>query len=742
MKADLFILLSAFAWTTHATQAQPMTDGCEDASASCSPYFLVKCPTPERGRVSLQSTKTDAHIDGVIADVTVRQVYVNNGDQTLEAVYVFPGSTRAAVYGLDMKIGDRTIHARIEEREKARKEYDRANREGKTAGLLEQHRPNVFQMNVANILPGDTIAVVMRYTELLEYRDGLYEFVYPGAVGPRYSESRESWVNRSIGQLMSAPSDFEVSVTVKAGVPVQSVKCPSHRIIAARSDERNVFVALANPRDKEGNHDFILQYGLQGGKVQSGLMCYDHGDEKFFLLMAQPAQKTSLKEIPPREYIFIVDVSGSMSGFPLDVSKTLLRNLIATLRPTDIFNVLLFESNRAMLSDRSLPATPENIAKAVAVIDQHNGGGGTRLYPALQTAFDFPTTPEFARTFIIATDGYVTVENEAFRLVRERRDKANLFALGIGQRVNRHLIEGLAYAGAGEAYFITNRTEAEIVGKKLRDDIAAPVLSHIQIDWGGFDVYDVEPVPVPDLFAAKPVIIYGKYRGTPKGTVTLKGQSATGDFEQTIRADKAEQTSSEALRYLWARNRVKYLSDYVGYFGDDVKMFYRNTKPAHQQQIIDMGLKYNLLTKYTSFLAVDDRARTAQPAEELFFETTVSIDAEEREEEVFTIVEDMPLFQGGVAEETFRKWVAENLRFPKEHIDSCISGRVFVEFTVDAQGNVVDVKVVRSIHPALDAEAVRVISSSPKWTPGKQRGKPISVKYTFPVSFKLEAAKD
>jgi Ca-activated chloride channel family protein len=721
---------------------------------------MVKCPAPVRGGVSLLSTRTDAHIDGVIADVVVRQTYVNSGSQTLEAVYVFPGSTRAAVYGMEMKVGSRTVTARAEEREKARRDYEHANREGKTVGLLEQQRPNVFQMNVANILPGDTIAVTMRYTELLEYRDGLYEFAYPGAVGPRYTEGREEWVGRSVGQPVSEPSHFDVAVTVKAGVPLQSVKCPSHQINVTRTDDRNTAVSLANPRDRQGNRDFILQYGLSGGAVRSGMMCYDRGDEKFFLLMAQPPQKTAVEDIPPREYIFIVDVSGSMNGFPLEVSKALLRNLIGSLRPADVFNVVLFESERSILSERSLPATPANIAKATAVIDNAGGFGGTRLLPALQTAFDFPATPDFTRTFIIATDGYVTVEAEAFRMVRERRNRANLFALGIGTSVNRHLIEGLAYAGAGEAYFITSQTEAETVGKKLRNDVSAPVLSHISVNWGGFDAYDVEPSPAPDLFAARPVIIYGKYRGTPRGAVTLKGRTAAGEYVQTVNAGMAERTSSEALRYLWARNRVKYLSDYAAFFADDVKVLHpQSDKPALEQQIIDLGLKYNLLTRYTSFLAVDDRVRTplpqsapAAPPAPMHFSQSLSIVsddvaplmevAEEEEEEVFTIVEDMPLFAGGRLEDTFRKWVAENLRYPEYCQQSAIQGRVIVQFTIDRNGRLTDVKVIRGVHPMLDAEAVRVLSASPGWTPGKQRGKPVAVKYVFPVSFKLEAATE
>lgn len=593
------------------------TENQLQANRSESPYFFIQSTSPEQATVALLSTHVDVQVDGIIADVTVRQTYVNESQQTLEAIYVFPGSTRAAVYGLDMRIGEREIQAKVKERETGRREYEKAKREGKTASLLEQHRPNVFQMNVANIMPDDRIEVVMHYTELLEQRNGQYEFIYPGVVGPRYSTEDEQWVEQTVRQLAYPPVDFNIKVTINAGVPVQNVSCTSHQIRTEHNDERHTILTLANPLDKQSDCDFIVQYSLRGSQLQTGVMCYKHSDgEQFFLLMAQPPLKTSIEQVPPREFIFIMDVSGSMNGFPMEVSKTILRRLLMSLRPTDIFNVMLFEFSRTMLSDQSLPATKENIEKALQLIEVQTGRGGTNLYQALQTAFDFKTTPDFARTFIIATDGYVTVENKAFQLVESRRNQANLFALGIGRDVNHHLIEGLAYAGAGEAYIISNKTEAEEIGAKLIDDVTMPILSHIEVDWGGFEAYDATPVSVPDLFSDKPVIIHGKYKGDASGTVMLKGKTATGDFEQTIEAEKAEIAESEALRYLWARNRIKYLSDYASYFEDGVQFIHRKESPKHQQEITRLGLEYNLLTKYTSFLAIDDEVDENSPIKE------------------------------------------------------------------------------------------------------------------------------
>jgi len=154
--------------------------------------------------------------------------------------------------------------------------------------------------------------------------------------------------------------------------------------------------------------------------------------------------------VPPREYVFIVDVSGSMNGFPIETSKALFRNLLGRLRPGDSFNVLFFAGGAWVLSPTSLPATEANRDRALAEIERQHGGGGTELLPALRQAFDLPRArTDVSRTIVIASDGYVNVEREAFALVRSRLGDANVFAFGIGTSVNRHLIEGLAGAGKG-----------------------------------------------------------------------------------------------------------------------------------------------------------------------------------------------------------------------------------------------------------------------------------------------------
>lgn len=582
----------------------------EPEDKTLSPYFFVQSDNPDVDRLPLKATSAAVNISGVIAEVKVTQVYKNEGKHALEAIYIFPGSTRAAVYAMKMTIGERVINARIKKRDEARQEYEQAKQQGRSASLLEQQRPNVFQMNVANIMPGDEIKVEMSYTELLVPTDKVYEFIYPTVVGPRYSNqkastapSSEHWVqNPYLHEGEAAPYTFDITTTVHAGLPIQQLSCTSHKVKVKYEDPSRAKVFLEKSEAQGGNRDYILKYRLAGDQVETGLLLSKGEKENFFLLMLQPPKRVSLSMIPPREYIFIVDVSGSMHGFPLEISKKLLKDLIANLRPSDLFNVVLFAGGSTVMSEHSVPANAENINRAIGVIDQQHGGGGTELLPALDRALKLPRRDGFSRSIVIATDGYVTVEEQVFDLMRNNLGTANMFAFGIGTSVNRHLIEGMAHVGMGEPFVITRPEEAPAKAEAFRALIQSPVLTNVKVDFKGFDVYDLEPRSIPDVLADRPVIVFGKWRGEPRGRISVSGVAGEERYHETIDVAKAmPDKDQQALQYLWARHRIMLLSDYNMLRQSDERI----------KEVTNLGLAYNLLTAYTSFVAVDSEVRNA-----------------------------------------------------------------------------------------------------------------------------------
>ena len=584
-----------------------------------APYFFVQ-GDPNVDHLPLKDTHVQIDVSGVIADVKVLQTYRNEGSRPINARYVFPASTRAAVYSMRMWIGDQMVVAKIKEREKAKQEFDKAKQEGKSASLLEQNRPNVFSMSLANVMPGDEVEVELRYTELLTPTDGVYEVVFPAVVGPRYSSQSESSSSGGPqeGDIVKTPylhqgdkpaSALHISAWISAGVPIRDLICTSHQISPQWQSPTIAELVLDNTGQFQGDRDFILRYRLSGEQIASGLLLYQGNDENFFLYMAQPPQRVTDAEIPPREYIFVVDVSGSMDGFPLNTAKRLLRDLIGQLRPSDLFNVVLFAGDSATLSANSLRSNQENISKAIRLIEQQRGSGGTELLAAVKQAMSLPREAKVSRSVVLVTDGYISGEKGVFDYIRENLNQCNVFSFGIGSSVNRYLIEGVAKAGMGEPFVVTTEAEAPAVAAKFREYIQTPLLTDIQVRPIGFDIYDVNPARLPDLFAQRPVILFGKWRGPVGGTLELRGRTGQGEYLTHVDvAGIQPDESNQALRYLWARSRIAELSDYG--FGDP--------DADRIRDVTSLGLKYNLLTQYTSFIAVREKISNNQgPAQDV-----------------------------------------------------------------------------------------------------------------------------
>lgn len=590
-----------------------------------SPYFYLPGADPALDALPLKATQVEVRISGVMADVTVTQTYRNEGQRAIEAKYVFPGSTRAAVHGMSVRLGERLITAQIREKQQARVEFDAAKKEGKTAALLEQQLPNVFQMQVAHILPGDDVRVELRYTELMLPSAGNYQFVFPTVVGPRYhspqsgqaGQSQAAWVAQPFLRARQASaSAFDLKVRIDSPIGLKEVRSPSHTIDTQMAGDgaREATVALRPGSGAANDRDFLLDYRLAGDAIESGLLLLRGEHENFFLAMVEPPKAVPATAITPREYIFVVDISGSMHGFPLDTSKALLRELIGALRPADTFNVMLFSGSNALLAPQSVPATQANIDSAIATIERQGGGGSTELMPALRRVYAQPKSADRSRSIVVVTDGYVTVEREAFELVRNNLGSANLFAFGIGASVNRHLMEGLARAGRSEPFVITDPAQAAAEARRFRQMIASPVLTSVRTRFEGLDVYDVEPPVLPDVLAERPVIVFGKWRAAPgqagqgnqppaNGHLVVEGQSASGPYRQVLPVAAARMAASGALRHLWARQRIATLSDQEALEGGG----------AEREAITALGLKYSLLSDYTSFIAVDQVVRTLKP---------------------------------------------------------------------------------------------------------------------------------
>ena len=584
-----------------------------EAESSSAPYFQVIGNREETTNESLplRSSSAKVGIDGTIARVQLTQRYGNSGSVPIEAIYVFPASTRAAVHGMKLTTGGRVIAARVTESVKAKRDYAAAKSDKKTAALLEEKRPNVFQMSVANLLPGDDIEVEIEWTETIPAQDSTYEFVFPCVVGPRYTAGSsvgkgETWTaNPHLPPGTANPASFQLDVSLNTTLPLAEVTCPSHPVKVDFKAKDRAFVKIdAKAGEDSANRDFILRWSLGNRQVDAGLLLHRGESTHHFLLQVAPPPRVSLDQIPPRDYVIVLDVSGSMAGFPLDTAKVLLKQLVQGLRSDDTFNVVRFASDSSVLSEVPLPANPENLALAHQFIDSQSSRGGTELEAALKRALALPGGENRSRSILLITDGFISADAETAELVRGNIGLANLFTFGIGSSVNRELLESVARAGGGEPVIVTKPQEAAPAASRFHEIVSNPVLAKVKIMSEGVTLGSIEPEPYPDVFASRPLIVTGTWTGEAKGRIIVSGVGGNGvPFEKSI--DLAESAATKgldhpALPVLWARERVRRLT--AGVKRDEEII----------REVTSLGLSYSLLTPYTSFLAVDETPREFQ----------------------------------------------------------------------------------------------------------------------------------
>lgn len=600
------------------------------------------------GFVPLRHTDVKTEISGFVARISVTQQFENVLPNAVEAIYVFPLPHDSAVDGMVMKVGNREIQAVIHEREEARKIYEAAKNQGHTAALLDQERPNIFTQSVANIPPGATVDVTLSVIELLKYEAGTYEFAFPTVVGPRYipgapagsagkgqdpNAGDPSVVNVSMQQdrgtmhdtdqvpdasKISPPvagfhtpdahagHDFSMDINLVAGVPVGDVTSTSHKIFADRTGADSYHVKLADDVALP-NKDFILKYNVAGPGIGDAVLTHSDKSGGYFTLILQPPESVPDNRIVPREIIFVLDTSGSMWGFPLEMAKKTIARALDNLRPEETFNLITFSGDTKILFPGPVPPTKENIAAAKLVLGGAYGSGGTEMMKAIRSALGDDVEPgkstsgtDPLRVVCFMTDGYVGDDAAIVAEVKKHPD-SRVFAFGIGTAVNRFLLSKMAEEGHGEVEFVTDPEEAKPAADRFYERVHSPVLTNITIDWHGLPVEEIYPAQVPDLFSSKPVIITGRYTKDAKGTIEIRGTQAGGQFQRQVAVEFPDNNAGNAaLEKIWARRKVDDLMsrDWLGIQQGDSK---------YKAQIVEVGLKHSLATQYTSFVAVETK---------------------------------------------------------------------------------------------------------------------------------------
>jgi Ca-activated chloride channel family protein len=630
------ILVGAIAHRTLAqsspiTKPQPITSAMvtsgtiepvSDRSSSTEstkdrPVGGLYVQTPDRQQQAFTLTNTDVkgQISGNISRVEVTQTFQNPYDKPLEAIYVFPLPDQAAVDDMEIKIGDRVIKGEIKKREEAKEIYDRARKEGRTAGLLEQERDNIFTQSLANIKPGEQIKVTIRYTESLKFEEGDYEFVFPMVVGPRYIPGQAIDPKGNTIQVPDASrinppvlrpetrsgNDITVSLQINAGVPIRNLYSTSHRIDVQNNGE-TIQLKLATG-DNIPNKDLIVRYKVSGDRTEPTILTTNTDQGSHFATYLIPAIAYRSDQIVPKDVVFLMDTSGSQSGDPIIKSRELMRRFINGLNPNDTFTIIDFSNTTRQLSSYPLQNNATNRQKAMNYIDQVNANGGTELMNGINAVTKFPTASDGRiRSVVLITDGYIGNDNEVIAAVQKNLKPGNrLYSFGVGSSVNRYLLERVAEMGRGTVRVVRQDEPTQEVAEKFFRQINNPVLTNIQVKWeGDGSAPEIYPSNAPDLFAEQPLVLFGKKGDRANGKLKITGIAAGGErYEQTLDVNFDGVNSNLGIAQLWGRARIKDLMNQM--FGGEVKSLV--------DAVTQTALNYRLLSQYTAFVAVSDEVR-------------------------------------------------------------------------------------------------------------------------------------
>ncbi|AFZ24253.1 uncharacterized protein containing a von Willebrand factor type A (vWA) domain [Cylindrospermum stagnale PCC 7417] len=576
----------------------------------------------------LKHTEVKAKIAGNISRVEVTQSFENPFTTTLEAVYIFPLPDEAAVDDMLIRIGDRTIQGSIKKRQEALAIYEQARKQGRTAGLLEQERDNIFTQSLANIKPGEQIDVIIRYSDSLKFEGGNYEFVFPMVVGPRYIPGITIEDNAVGGGSAIAPMtlnqdtdlvpdasrlnspilpagmrsrhDINVTLEINAGVEIQDISSPSHQIQIIR-EEQLVQVKLGGGHTIP-NKDLILRYQVASNNLQTTTLTQADERGGHFALYLIPALQYRPEQVVPKDVVFLIDTSGSQGGAPLMQCQELMRRFINGLNPQDTFSIIDFADTTQQLSPVPLPNTSQNRALAINYINRLNAGGGTEMLGGIRTVLNFPVTNSGRlRSIVLLTDGYIGNENQILAEVKQRlQPGTRLHSFGAGSSVNRFLLNRIAELGRGIARIIRHDEPVDEVVEKFFRQINNPVFANIQLQWEGDGESPIMyPSTPPDLFAEQPLVLFGRKPDRHSGKLHITGIAAGGRrYQHSFNLDFQER-GNPAIAQLWGRSRIKDLMN---------QMVSGDTKSG-VAAVTDTALTYQLLSQYTAFVAVSDDVR-------------------------------------------------------------------------------------------------------------------------------------
>lgn len=594
---------------SYSLQAKPLQSNINQ------PYglFFVEANNPEKEIFAGPTLKTDVNVkvQGLLTTTTVKQYFINPTNSWMEAIYLFPLPDKSGVDFLRMKIGDRFIEGKIQEREKAEKIYQEAKKNGNKASLVSSSRSNIFKTKVANIAPGELIIIEIRYHDVLEFKNDIYSLRIPTVINDRYmypikvqegeTISKVTKLNTEIHSPINISPDFtinpySISIDLNTGFDITFPESSSHAISVDSISSSHHNITLTEGKTPS-TRDFVLNFSpIKSPEPYIEIYGEDVGKDLYLYGLINPQiEQQDLTLMDKTAITIVADVSGSMSGKSLRQMQAALIAFINQLPEHHYINIIAFDYSYYKLFTIAEPATESIKQLALKFVRDMEADNGTKMLPPIYEAILEKPPISMKQQIVLMTDGAINYEKEIMALVNEHIGDKRFHVVGIGSAPNSFLVKGIAKAGRGSYLYVDDNFNEKI--NNLLFKINRPVLENLKIEMTR--QYDILPKKFPDILADEPITFFIKIPDTKMVDLIkpfiINGNKRNNEWKFSITPDQIQK--GKHLNQLWAREKVEDISF------QKITSYMDVTE--YEQQIIELGLKHHLITKFTSLVAVD-----------------------------------------------------------------------------------------------------------------------------------------
>lgn len=533
----------------------------------------------ESESIQFNFQSVEINVVGNYADVHLYQSFKTN--ENTNGFYFYPVNLESSLYEMTVYLPDRIISMDVRNMDNIRKQVLAENKKGKKITLKHQDDSNFIQLKIPAVKKDEEIKVVIKYTQTLNLKEDLKQLQIPSFINSSYELNLK---------------EFEFKINLISPTPIYHCEINSHKTENKKVSEKYQTFSY---KGNEWNRPIHLNYQSKGNEADAGMLVYEEKGCRYILGVVEPPNEIKPEQIAPREYVFVMDISGSMQGFPIETSKELVSRILHDLKPEEKFNILFFAGSSDFFSKESVYATPENIDLAIQMINNQRGTGKTKLTDALKKVYTYPPDKAYNRIVVLVTDGKLNEEKSLYFDLKQNLKDAQYFCFGIGYDIDRKTIQQIAQVSGTESVLITDQVDAQKEMDKFFNTIRTPLLRYIQVQSKNLNLTETYPSQFNGFLSSESSSFVSKEcSGTRDPKLILTGINGHENYNEEFSLQNLDNNQDlKILKYLWGKEKIEFLLQEEERCGE------RCIKQGNfRTQIIKIGEELNIATPYTSFV--------------------------------------------------------------------------------------------------------------------------------------------